>query len=51
MKKSHVINLLDERIAYYTGGEMMKSIAESVCDSRIIDELKHIKSELETKNK
>lgn len=48
---NEVIELLDERIAYYTGGEIGKSITESVCDSRIVDELKYIKSELETKNK
>jgi len=39
-----MIEILDERIAYYTGGEEMKSISECICDERIIEELKLIKN-------
>ena len=38
-----MIEILDERIEYYSGGEEMKSISECVCDERIVKELQHIK--------
>ncbi len=44
--KKKVLKLLDDRINYYTGGEEMKSMHESVCDSRIVDELNQIKETL-----
>jgi len=35
--------IFDNRIKYYCGGEEMKSITESVCDGRIVEELQFIK--------
>ena len=43
----HIIKILNERIKYYSEGEEMKSLSESICDSRIVEELKDIKERIE----
>jgi hypothetical protein len=44
MNKADVINYLDERIAYFTGGDEMKSMAESCTDEMIVKELKKVRN-------
>lgn len=44
MNKSEIIKYLDERIQYFTGGEEMKSMAESCTDEHIVKELKAVRS-------
>ncbi len=51
MSKEEIIELINERIEYYTGGDEMKSISESVGDSRIISELNDIKNKILNQNK
>jgi transcription antitermination factor NusG len=46
MNKQKLIELIENRIEYYTGGESMKSMNEHFCDERIISELNYIKDEL-----
>ena len=50
MSRGEIIELINERIEYYTGDEM-KSISESVGDSRIISELNGIKNKILNQNK
>jgi hypothetical protein len=50
MSKEEIIELINEHIEYYTGDEM-KSISESVGDSRIISELNDIKNKILNQNK
>jgi len=50
MSKEEIIELINERIEYYTGDEM-KSINESVGDSRIVSELNDIKNKILNQNK
>lgn len=41
-----ILGLIQNKINYYTGGEELKSITESVCDSHIVDVLKELLSEI-----
>jgi len=41
--RDRLINYIDTRINYFSGGEEMKSIGESVTDSAIIKELEEMK--------
>lgn len=43
MNKADVINYLDERIAALSGGDSMKSMAESCTDDQIVKELEKVK--------
>lgn len=41
--RQHLINHIENRINYFSGGEEMKSISESVTDSFIVRELEYLK--------
>jgi len=43
MNKTDIIKFLDERIQYFTGGDEMKSMAESCTDEHIVNELKKVR--------
>lgn len=42
MNKEKLIEYLNSRIEYYSGGEEMKSLNETISDYKIIGELKKI---------
>ena len=44
MNKSEIIKYLDERIAALSGGDEMKSMAESCTDEHIVNELKKVRN-------
>ena len=46
MSKEEIIELINSRIKYYTGGEAWKSLNESICDKRIVGELESIKENI-----
>lgn len=50
MGEEEIIELINSRIEYYTGGEELKSLNESICDSRIVDELESIKEKISNGN-
>ena len=50
-QKEEIIELINSRIKYYTGGEAWKSLNESICDKRIVDELESIKENILKQNK
>jgi hypothetical protein len=43
MNKTNIIKYLDERIQYFTGGDELKSMAESCTDEAIVTELKKVR--------
>ena len=51
MSKEEIIELINSRIKYYTGGEAWKSLNESICDKRIVDELESIKENILNQNR
>ena len=51
MSKEEIIELINSRIKYYTGGEAWKSLNESICDKRIVGELESIKENILNQNR
>lgn len=41
-----IIDLIDSRIEYFSGGESMKSMNESFSDEKVVDELKKLSQEI-----
>lgn len=44
LSREGIVSLLEERIKFYSGGEELKSLAETVGDEKLVEELKAIKS-------
>ena len=43
MTQEEIIELIDARINHFSGGEEMKSLRESMSDSRVVNELQFLK--------